>query len=511
MQQQFTVNAFLARYRFWVTALIVFHYALMAAWAYNSATMYFDTCNQRASTLEDSLDFWLIWGTALGLLVPAAVYFLLYHVIYGFAYWIVWIFCLLFSIWHFVCGFWYISWDINCSSFPQCYGCQTLPTAPPANTTTTVPMEEIEETANFIFNWVCVFIFAVVCLIYLLLITALRSYTEFGLFWYMAAEMRVNNNVAQLPSPMFPTSAMSGAPGFAGSTEQAFQVWLATYRFWAGVPVFINLCCTAVLWWNFGNLLIGICHGMSWWGWQFISLFGTVWAVVGLFASVWILYNIIFGLHYILAFLGCLASGLWLTICFVMACYYGSNCISYTWCSGCAGGSSADWAYILHWVLVGVCMACNYIALITVYVLRTHTEWQRMIELAKQSDNPFIAQIVAPNNYYAGWPAWLGGTPMQATTGAGAYVATPMSASIGSSMPADASLSPTAPLVSRQHGAGKNVVIGSHIAEAAQQQQQQQHPESSSNIISMTAFIASTYGVLPNGTRRRAVQKDTFA
>jgi len=78
-------------------------------------------------------------------------------------------------------------------------------------------------------------------------------------------------------------------------------------------------------------------------------------------------------------------------------------------------------------------------------------------------------------------------------------------------MPADASLSPTAPLVSRQHGAGKNVVIGSHIAEAAQQQQQQQHPESSSNIISMTAFIASTYGVLPNGTRRRAVQKDTFA
>jgi len=394
MLQEVQMNAFLGRYRFWMTAFILFAGAVWAVWAYNSACLVFDTCTKRAD--QGSIEYWLIWGNAFGLLSIAFAYWCMWHVTFGIYFWIGFLFALIFMLWHGVCGIWYISWQIDCGGIAPCFGCtDRSPT-------------DADVDPLWIVNWVLVWFLAAINFAFMWILGTLRSRTEFGLFWWMASETRTNGNIATMPNPLTPWASPPGAPGAAQSPSHHFQMFLARFRFLATIISFLHLCCMAVIAWNFGNLLMDVCAHRAF-SWDYLRLYGVVIGIVGLFAGYWILWHLIFGFWYITAFVLCLLSAAWHFIEFIFIIIDNSNCTSTSWCSGCSASSTPEWPFILYWALLGTMFLCNIAYLVLIVILRQHADWQVYIEAAMSPNDQTQAQIIRPSTMGSNLPAWLGG------------------------------------------------------------------------------------------------------
>ena len=380
LSQELATSTLLGRYRFWLFVAALLHATLWLCWAYNSASLLFDTANQRATTWI----YWSIWGNAFGLLSTFAVVWQLYHYAFAGYFWITFIVSLALFVFHAACTIYYGSPYDDCSTTSICFGCNST-------------INNTVVDSAFIINWVFVALLALFNLFYMFILGSLRARTEFAVYWQAAAEMRTNGNVALVPSPLSPLiNQAPTAPGAAASAAFQFQLYLARFRFWATLPVVLHLCALVILAWNFGNLFVDVCNERAF-SWEYVQLYGSVLGVFSLFAFYWNLWHATFKGYYYIDWVVQVLTFFWELVCFFSYIGLVSNCSAHTPCSGTTGTADTDWPLRLHWAMVGVLMVWPIVYIVLSARSYNKAQTALFIEVSESSDyDATMREAVSP-------------------------------------------------------------------------------------------------------------------
>lgn len=180
MERDFGYVSRLGSY-YWIAGLFYFVHLCVLVWMWlNQGAILFDTCSKRWEW-----DWWRLYGNAFGLFGVAAAYFLLWHTLATFYYWLTFITCFVIGVWHTVCAILYIGDQTDCSTTFPCADC-----APPDHT-----------SAYWIINWVLVAYCAFSCFCECAGVIYLRSRTDFAQTLARVSDSRFNSNVVVATPP----------------------------------------------------------------------------------------------------------------------------------------------------------------------------------------------------------------------------------------------------------------------------------------------------------------------
>jgi len=357
MNQERQMSVFLGGTRFWITALVIFNCAVLVVQCYDVASQFFDTCGSRADCGGACFDYWRIMGApAFGYIVPAVVYWTQYHVMYAAYFWLGFLTAVAGLIWYVVQAILMISDIIDCDATVWCYACTTL-------------LSDVPKDPAFIINLCCCLVMAILCFIYAFVIGGLRNRTEFGFFWWLATEQKVNDRVPYIPTPF--AYGHTDNPTGQSANEFESRRWFRRARFVATILCIIHLCAFIVMQWNFGNLLIDVCN-MRAFSWTYIRLFSNVLGVISVFTGYWYLWHLIYEFWHLLTIVVCFVVGSWHLFTWLwMLTKDLPNCNTVSYCFGCPlTPGTTDWPFTLFLWMLGVCWVCSYLYIPLVWLFR---------------------------------------------------------------------------------------------------------------------------------------------
>jgi hypothetical protein len=355
MNQERQMNLWLGDSRFWITLLVIFNCAVLVVQNYGIPAQFFDTCGSRADCpMGGCWDFWRIMGAAAFGFIPAAVvYWTMYHVMYAAYFWLGFLTVIGSTIWYVVQGLWMIGGFTDCDATTWCYGCTML-------------LSDVPKDPAFVFNFVCVWVLAFVNFGYCWIIGFLRNKTEFGFFWWISNEQKINDRVPYIPTPF--AYGVADSPTGQTTIEYNYRRWFRTARFIATILCMIHLSAYIVMLWDFGNLLFDTCSYRAF-TWQYFRLFSNVIGIVSVFTGYWYLWHLIYELWHIITMVVCGIVGGWhlFTWMWIMTRDV-PNCDTVSYCVGCpliAG--QQDWALTLFIWMLGVCWVCSFLYIVVVW------------------------------------------------------------------------------------------------------------------------------------------------